>query len=131
MRKNKGAVRLPCNRAAYQRFYCRHIDRTILLHPLSENSSLRPSSVVVLPGLCRTWSETPKMFSCDAAQIKETGCILDQIFLFDSQNSCRYTFCTYIYIIPNVYYASTCLKISYIISSVILYALKARKQKSF
>ena len=37
------------------------------LHSKSEISSLLPSSVAVQPGLCRTWSETPDRFSCDAA----------------------------------------------------------------
>ena len=32
----------------------------IPLLPKSEITSLQPSSVAVQPGLCRTWSETPK-----------------------------------------------------------------------
>ena len=35
-------------------------DSTIPLLPKSEISSIQPSSVVVQPGLCGTWSETPK-----------------------------------------------------------------------
>ena len=38
----------------------RYTDSTIPLLPKSEISSLQPSSVAVQPGLCRTWSETPK-----------------------------------------------------------------------
>ena len=38
----------------------RYTDSTIPLLPKYEISSVRPSSVVVQPGLCRTWSETPK-----------------------------------------------------------------------
>ena len=35
-------------------------DSTIPLLPKSEVASLYPSSEAVQPGLCRTWSETPK-----------------------------------------------------------------------
>ena len=35
-----------------------HIDSTIPLHSKSEIANLSPSSVVVQPGLCGTWSET-------------------------------------------------------------------------
>ena len=45
---------------ADQRLCFRYTDSTIPLLPTSEISSLKPSSVVVQPGLCRTWSETPK-----------------------------------------------------------------------
>ena len=38
----------------------RFIDSTILLLPKYEISILYQSSVAVQPGLCRTWSETPK-----------------------------------------------------------------------
>ena len=38
----------------------RYMDSTIPLLPKSEISSLYPSSVAVRPGLCGTWSETPK-----------------------------------------------------------------------
>ena len=38
----------------------RYTDSTMPLLPKSEISSLQPSSVAVQPGLCQTWSETPK-----------------------------------------------------------------------
>ena len=45
---------------ADQRLCFRYTDSTIPLLLKSEISSVQPSSVVVQPGLCRTWSETPK-----------------------------------------------------------------------
>ena len=48
------------SRAADQRLWFHYTDRTIPLLPKSEISSLKPSSVVVQPGKCRTWPETPK-----------------------------------------------------------------------
>ena len=46
---------------SHQNLMPRHsLDSTIPSFPKSEISSLEPSSVVVQPGLCRTWSETPK-----------------------------------------------------------------------
>ena len=45
---------------ADQRLYFRYLDSTISLLPKSEISSLQLSSVVVQPGLCQTWSKTPK-----------------------------------------------------------------------
>ena len=41
-------------------FVFRYTDSTIPLLPKSEISSLWPFSVAVQPGLCGTWSETPK-----------------------------------------------------------------------
>ena len=58
--ENKGADQLRGNREADQRLCFRYTDTTIPLLPTSEISSLYPSSVAVQPGLCRTWSETPK-----------------------------------------------------------------------
>ena len=43
-----------------QRLYFRYADSIIPLLPKSKISSPEPSSVIVQPGLCRTWSETPK-----------------------------------------------------------------------
>ena len=48
------------NREADQHLCFRYTDSTIPLLHKSEISSLYPSSVVVQPGLCRTWSESPK-----------------------------------------------------------------------
>ena len=45
---------------ADQRLCFRYIDSTIPLLSKSKISSLLPSSVVVQPSLCGTWSETPK-----------------------------------------------------------------------
>ena len=58
--ENKDADQLRGNREADQRLCFRYIDSTILLPPIHKISSLWPHCVVVQPGLCRTWSETPK-----------------------------------------------------------------------
>ena len=58
--KNKDTDQLRGNRKADQRLCFRYSDSSIPLLPKSEISSLWPSSVAVQPGLCRTWSETPK-----------------------------------------------------------------------
>ena len=68
--ENKGADQLCGNRTADQRLCFCYVSSLIPLLPKSKISSLMPSSVVVQPGLCRTWSETPEdRFSRDAAQI--------------------------------------------------------------
>ena len=48
------------NKDADQLFVFCYTDSTIPLLPKSEISSLQPSYGVVQPGLCQTWSETPK-----------------------------------------------------------------------
>ena len=58
--ENKDPDHLHGNREADQRLCFRYTDSTIPLLLKSEISSLQPFSVVVQPGLCRTWSETPK-----------------------------------------------------------------------
>ena len=58
--ENKDADQLRGNREADQRLCFRYSDSTITLLPKSEIPSLQPSSVAVQPGLCHTWSETPK-----------------------------------------------------------------------
>ena len=58
--ENKDADQLRSNCAADQRLCFRYTDSTIPLLPKLEISSLLPFCVVVQPGLCRTWSETPK-----------------------------------------------------------------------
>ena len=58
--ENKDADQLRNNCTADQRLCFRYMDSTIPLLPKSEISSLWPSSVAVQPGLCRTWSKTPK-----------------------------------------------------------------------
>ena len=58
--ENKDADQLRGNREADQRLCFRYTDSTIPLLPKSDISSLYPSSVTVQPGLCQTWSETPK-----------------------------------------------------------------------
>ena len=58
--QNKDANQLRGSREADQGLCFRYMDSTIPLLPKSEISSVQPSSVVVQPGLCRTWSETPK-----------------------------------------------------------------------
>ena len=58
--ENKDADQLRGHREADQCLCFRHLDSTIPLLSKSEISSLEPSSVAVQPGLCQTWSETPK-----------------------------------------------------------------------
>ena len=58
--KNKDADQLRGNREANQHLCFRYKDSTIPLLHKSEISSLYPSSVIGQPGLCGTWSETPK-----------------------------------------------------------------------
>ena len=58
--ENKDADQLRGNREADQRLCFRYIDSTIPQVPKSEISSLYPSCVIAQPGLCGTWSETPK-----------------------------------------------------------------------
>ena len=60
IRENKDADQLRGNREADQCLCFRHIDSTILLLPMYKISSLQPSPEAVQPGLCGTWSETPK-----------------------------------------------------------------------
>ena len=58
--ENKDADQLCGDREADQRLCFRYTDSTIPLLSKSEISSLKASSVAVQPGLCGTWSETPK-----------------------------------------------------------------------
>ena len=58
--EKKDADQLRGNREADQRLCFRYTDSIIPLLPKSEMSSPQPSSVIVQPGLCRTWSESPK-----------------------------------------------------------------------
>ena len=58
--KTKGADQLRNNCTSDQHLCFRFIDSTNPLLPKSEISRLLPSSVVVRPGLCLTWSETLK-----------------------------------------------------------------------
>ena len=58
--ENKDTDQLRGNREADQRLCFHYTDSTIPLLPISEISSLWPTHVAVQPGLCGTWSETPK-----------------------------------------------------------------------
>ena len=58
--ENKDADQLRGNREADQRLCFRYTDSTIRLLAKSKISRLWASSVALQPGLCRTWSETPK-----------------------------------------------------------------------
>ena len=58
--ENKDTDQLRGNHEAVQCLRFRYIDTTIPLLSKYEISSLQPSSVAVQPGLCQTWSETPK-----------------------------------------------------------------------
>ena len=74
--ENKDADQLRSNCASDQRLCFRSTDSTISLLPKSEISILKLSSVAVQPGLCGTWSETPKTgflttrLKCLRAEIK-------------------------------------------------------------
>ena len=57
--KNKDADQLRDYHEADQRLCFHYMDSTIPLLPKSEITGVHPSSVLVQPGLCRTWSETP------------------------------------------------------------------------
>ena len=56
--ENKGADQLRSNCEADQHLCFRYKDSTIPLLSKSKISSLKPSSMIVQLGLCRTWSET-------------------------------------------------------------------------
>ena len=58
--ENKDADQLCGNRIADQRLCFRYTDSAIPLLPKPEISSFYLSSMAVQPGLCGTWSETPK-----------------------------------------------------------------------
>ena len=58
--EDKDADQLRSNCAADQRLCFCYMDSTIPLLSKSKISSLLPYSMAVQPGLCRTWSETPK-----------------------------------------------------------------------
>ena len=58
--ENNDADQLRGNWKADQRHCFHFIDNTIPLPPVYKISSLQPSSVGLQPGLCQTWSETPK-----------------------------------------------------------------------
>ena len=58
--ENKDADQLRGYSESDQRLCFRYTGSTIPLLFKSEISSLLPSSVAVQPGLCQTWSETPK-----------------------------------------------------------------------
>ena len=58
--ENKGTDKLRIDCAADQHFCFHYIDSTIPLLPKCENSSLKPSSVVVQPVLIWTLWKTPK-----------------------------------------------------------------------
>ena len=60
MCENKDADQLRGDREADQRLCFRYTDSAIPLLSKSEISSLQPFCVAVQPGLCGTWSETPK-----------------------------------------------------------------------
>ena len=66
--ENKDADQLGGNRSADQRLCFRYTESMIALLAKYEISGLYPSSVAVQPGLCQTWSETPK-----------TGCLTTRL----------------------------------------------------
>ena len=72
--ENKDADQLRGNREADQRLCFRYTDSTIPLPSKSEILSLEASSVAVQPGLCQTWSETPKTGFLTARLIFHQNC---------------------------------------------------------
>ena len=60
--ENKGTDQLPGNREADHGLCFRYTDSTIPPLPKYKISSFQLSSVTVQPGLCMTWTETPKTF---------------------------------------------------------------------
>ena len=99
--ENKAADQLHGNRKADQRLCFRYTDSTIPLLPKSEISSIQTYSVAVQPGLCRTWSETPKTgflttrlkyISTLPSSKDETTCwhVLRMIFTLSNANCTEY-----------------------------------------
>ena len=76
--ENKDADQLCSSWAADQRLCFRYIDSTIPPLSYSEISSLKPSSVVLQPRLCWTWSETLKAVSLAMRLIKKQGVALSR-----------------------------------------------------
>ena len=58
--ENRDTDQLRSNREADQRLCFHYTDSKIPLLPRYETASVQPSSVAAQPGLCLTWSETPK-----------------------------------------------------------------------
>ena len=58
--ENKDTDQLRGNREADQRLCFHYMNSTIPLLSKSEISSLEPYFMAIQPGLCGTWSETPK-----------------------------------------------------------------------
>ena len=81
--ENKDADQLRSNRIADQRLCFRYMVSTctIPLLPKSEISSMKPSSLTVQPGLCQTWSETPKTGFLITRLICEMGRLLKESIL--------------------------------------------------
>ena len=71
--ENKDTDQLCGNREADQCLCFHCTDSTISLLPKYKISSLQPSSVAVQPGLCGTWSETPKTGFLTTRLIYTTG----------------------------------------------------------
>ena len=75
--KNKNADQLRGNGEADQRLCFRYTDSTISLLPKSKISNLSLYSVIAQPGLCQTWSETPKTgFLTSRLNRNGNGCYL-------------------------------------------------------
>ena len=85
--ENKDADQLRGDREADQRLCFRYTDSTIPLLPKYEISSLQPSTVIVQPGLCQTWSETPKTGFSQRGSYRTCHAIAADVFLvFSSKN---------------------------------------------
>ena len=71
--EKKGADQLRGNREADQRLCFRYTDSIFPLLLIFEISSFQPASKTVQPGLCRTWSETPKTGFLTSRLINPSG----------------------------------------------------------
>ena len=85
--ENKDADQLRGYRQADQRLCFRNIDSTIPLLSKSKISSLSPSSMAVEPGLCWTWSETPK--TCFLTT--RLNCLSEEACSGNHENRCKKT----------------------------------------
>ena len=90
--ENRDADQLRGNREADQRLCFRYTDSTIPVLPKSEISNIWLSSVTVQPGLCGTWSETPKTGFLTTRLICGMGKIqIAQVVLSHKTTTCTIT----------------------------------------
>ena len=99
--ENKDAADVCGNRAADQRLCFLYVDSTIPLLLKFEISCLKPSCLAIQLGLCRTWSETPKIGFLKYSLYLDNFVVLEEFQLPAlRQKLPRYYF---LYTIRNVY----------------------------